>query len=178
MKILAKRFGTKEAIKIISDAKFDAYDFTICGLGEDSPIFGDDYLNYAKDLRSFADERGIICNQAHAPFPSSYGEKEKDEKVFSKKITEFRKEVKKYMQALPNTDEKLIAADFTELFLKVDGSQSYYQIKSEFWPGDEHKAVNSIEDQLDYVCNWYSKHFSKEDKNKENKYKRYCNSLT
>ena len=82
--VLAKRFGTKEAIKIISDAKFDAYDFTICGLGEDSPVFGDDYLNYAKDLRNFADERGIICNQAHAPFPSSYGEKEKDEKVFLK----------------------------------------------------------------------------------------------
>ena len=48
--VVAKRFGTKEAIKIISDAKFDAYDFTICGLGEDSPVFGDDYLNYAKDL--------------------------------------------------------------------------------------------------------------------------------
>lgn len=96
----------------------------------------------------------------------------------TKKISEFRKEVKKYMQALPNTDEKLIAADFTELFLKVDGSQSYYQIKAEFWPGDEHKAINSIEDQLDYICKWYSKHFSNEDKNKENKYKRYCNSLT
>lgn len=95
----------------------------------------------------------------------------------TKKISEFRKEIKKYMQALPNTDEKLIAADFTELFLKVDGSQSYYQIKSEFWPGDEHKAINSIDDQLDYICTWYSKHFSKDDKDKENKYKRYCNNL-
>jgi hypothetical protein len=93
-------------------------------------------------------------------------------------MTDFRKEVKKYMEDLPNTDEKLIAADFTELFLKVDGSQSYYQIKSEFWPGDEHKAINSIDDQLDYICKWYSTHFSKDDKDKENKYKRYCNSLT
>ena len=96
----------------------------------------------------------------------------------TKKMVDFRKEVKKYMLDLPNTDEQLIAADFTELFLKVDGSQSYYQIKSEFWPGDEHEAVNSIEDQLDYICTWYSKHFSKEDKDKENKYKKYCYSLT
>lgn len=95
----------------------------------------------------------------------------------TKKLTDFRKEVKKYMEDLPNTDEKLIAADFTELFLKVDGSQSYYQIKSEFWPGDEHEAINSIDDQLDYICKWYSTHFSKDDKDKENKYKRYCNSL-
>jgi hypothetical protein len=96
----------------------------------------------------------------------------------TKKMTDFRKEVKKYMEDLPNTDEKLIAADFTELFLKVDGSQSYYQIKAEFWPVDEHKAINSIDDQLDYICKWYSTHFSKDDKDKENKYKRYCNSLT
>lgn len=96
----------------------------------------------------------------------------------TKKMVDFRKDVKKYMIDLPNTDEQLIAADFTELFLKVDGSQSYYQIKSEFWPGDEHKAINSIDDQLDYICMWYSKHFSKDDKDKENKYKKYCYSLT
>lgn len=81
--ILTKEFGEKQAIKIIADAKFDAYDFSFTTIRDDSPIFSDDYLSYANELKCLADENKIFCNQAHAPYHSSYGIPEKDEKMFN-----------------------------------------------------------------------------------------------
>lgn len=91
---------------------------------------------------------------------------------------QFKPLLKKYMTALKGTDTKLLPADFTELFMKTDSSKSYYQYKSEFWPGDEHVAVNSLEDQMNYIIKWYKERFSNNrNKDMENKYRRYCNSL-
>lgn len=80
--ILAKQFGHKVAIKMIADVGFDAYDFAFYGLSEDTPIFREDYERYARELKEYSDICGITCNQAHAPFPSSVGVKEKDEKIY------------------------------------------------------------------------------------------------
>ncbi len=44
-----------------------------------NPMYGDKYIEYCKQLRAFADTVGIKCNQAHAPFGSSFGDAEKDE---------------------------------------------------------------------------------------------------
>lgn len=91
---------------------------------------------------------------------------------------QFKPLLKKYMTSLKGTDTKLLPADFTELFMKTDSSKSYYQYKSEFWPGDEHVAVNSLEDQMNYIVKWYKERFSNnKNKDMENKYRRYCNSL-
>ena len=73
-------YSHKEAIGVIADAGFDAYDITICELvrynellrkpeiNPDSPFMKDDYREYCAMLKAYADERGIVCNQAHAPF--------------------------------------------------------------------------------------------------------------
>lgn len=76
----------KEAVKIIKDAGFDAYDISLFQLTRDENYYfnTDDYLEKAKDLRAYADSLGIVCNQSHAPFPSSVGDPEKDEWIFSK----------------------------------------------------------------------------------------------
>ncbi len=70
----------KEAIGVIADAGFDAYDITLCELTKynhilrkaeintDSPFQKEDYKEYCAMLKAYADERGIVCNQAHAPF--------------------------------------------------------------------------------------------------------------
>ena len=89
----------------------------------------------------------------------------------------FKALLRKYTTNLKGTDTKLLPADFTELFMKTDNSKSYYQYKSEFWPGDEHVAVNSLDDQIKYIVKWYSDRFNRNNKDMENKYKRYCNSL-
>jgi len=64
-----KRFGYEEAIKLIAQTGFDAYDMDMSELQfSDSPLSCSDYVAYLKHLKAVADENGIICNQAHAPF--------------------------------------------------------------------------------------------------------------
>jgi len=64
----------KLIIKLLKDTGFDAYDFTMTHKTEEyNPVnfLGlSDYKEKAKELREYADKIGIICNQAHAPFPS------------------------------------------------------------------------------------------------------------
>ncbi len=82
---LPERFGYKETIKMIAEAGFDAYDmsFFTSSASAPNPFFSDDYVEFAKSIRAYADEIGIKCNQAHAPFSSSFGDAEKDEKRFN-----------------------------------------------------------------------------------------------
>lgn len=73
-KVLAARFGDERAIRILADAGFDAFDYSMFsmnfdgGIAPEHPLNQPDYLNYARKLRRVADEAGIVCNQAHAPF--------------------------------------------------------------------------------------------------------------
>ncbi len=77
-------FSHKETIKILADAGFDAYDISLTEMkpGSSSPFFKDTYLEYAKELRDFADSIGIVCNQAHAPFHSTSGDEKADAEMF------------------------------------------------------------------------------------------------
>ena len=83
---LATRVGEKEAIRIIKEAGFDAFDMSLFSMNRDENYFlnQDDYVEKAKELRAYADSLGIVCNQSHAPFASSYGNPEKDEWMFEK----------------------------------------------------------------------------------------------
>lgn len=56
-----------DLIKRFKDAGFDAFDFSFCDL---DLIKRDDYIDYMKNLREYAEKIGIVCNQAHAPFPT------------------------------------------------------------------------------------------------------------
>ena len=61
---MGNRFGSRAAIKMIKDAGFDCYDYSMYG----ADVLGDDYREKAEELKKYADEIGIACNQAHAPF--------------------------------------------------------------------------------------------------------------
>ena len=79
------KISIEEMVKIISDAGFDAYDlsfFNLCEFNPKCPFSEDDYLQKAKALRAYTDSLGIVCNQAHAPFPSSFGDEQRDEIIF------------------------------------------------------------------------------------------------
>ncbi len=78
--ILAEKFGHKKTIEMIADAGFDAYDMSFFGYHnvDENPFYGKGYIEYAKDLRAFADAKGVKCNQAHAPFGSSFGDPQQD----------------------------------------------------------------------------------------------------
>ena len=66
---IAGKIGEAEAIRLIAQAGFDAYDITLNGI-EGNPIFDDNYKEYLASLKAVADEAGITCNQSHAPSSS------------------------------------------------------------------------------------------------------------
>ncbi|MBP3329599.1 MAG: sugar phosphate isomerase/epimerase [Clostridia bacterium] len=83
--VLADRYGIEKALDLIADAGFDGYDYSAFHMKDDSsPMNGENYMDLAKKIKAKADERGLKCYQAHAPFPSA----KKDDKVFNAGIKE------------------------------------------------------------------------------------------
>ena len=78
--------GLDGAIKLLSETGFDAYDITLCEMYKNEEHWAnlDSYKEEALRLRAIADKCGIVCNQAHAPFPSGVGDEEKDKIIFGK----------------------------------------------------------------------------------------------
>lgn len=79
--ILGPEFGDDAAIEMIAACGFDAYDFSFHVHGSDGVILDMEYMH---DLRKIADHAGIVCNQAHAPFPSErLGDEVYNQQVFT-----------------------------------------------------------------------------------------------
>lgn len=66
--VMRERFDDKTAIKMLKDAGFDCFDYSLYWAEGEKNMLGDDYLSRAEDLRAYADGIGIECNQAHSPF--------------------------------------------------------------------------------------------------------------
>lgn len=82
---LAKFVGEEEALVMLADAGFDAWDFSMFSmckydwkerrvLPSSHPLASADALSFARKLKRIGLEHGIVCNQSHAPFPSSCAE--------------------------------------------------------------------------------------------------------
>lgn len=84
----ARKISEKDAIELIAKAGFSAYDMSLFELTKNDEYHfnRDDYVKSAKELRAFADSLGIVCNQSHAPFPSSVGDEVKDKEIYEKII--------------------------------------------------------------------------------------------
>lgn len=78
---LAKHVGEEEAIRLVAEAGFDAFDFSLFRMISFDwstltirpgahPLGGDSWREFARRIRRTADECGIVCNQSHAPFPT------------------------------------------------------------------------------------------------------------
>ncbi len=74
--------GPHKAIELYAKAGFDGWDFSMFSMCKynwkwkrlekcDHPLAGKDYLKYARELKQVGLDHGIVCNQSHAPFPSS-----------------------------------------------------------------------------------------------------------
>ena len=70
---LRRRYGDFEAARLISEAGFDAMDYSAYWYGN-SPLARDDYRDHAVKLRAHIDALGLTCNQSHAPFDMKYGQ--------------------------------------------------------------------------------------------------------
>ena len=78
----AEIIGEERAVEFIAKAGFDAWDFSMfemckydwgnqCLRENNHPLFGKDYLAFARRLKQIGLDNGIVCNQSHAPFPTS-----------------------------------------------------------------------------------------------------------
>ena len=78
--------GLDGAVKLLSETGFDAYDITLCGMYKNDEHWANlgSYRDEALRLRTVSDGLGIVCNQAHAPFPTGVGDDEKDKIIFGK----------------------------------------------------------------------------------------------
>ena len=80
---LQNTFGYKKAIEILKGAGFDAFDISLFHpVNESDELYKENFRAYAKELREYADGLGIVCNQAHAPFPSSTADRAQDKPIF------------------------------------------------------------------------------------------------
>ncbi len=76
----ARKLGLEKSIELIANAGYDAVDFSQF----DEFIYAvKPNKAYYTELRKFAEDKGVYFNQSHAPFGSSYKEKERTEKRFS-----------------------------------------------------------------------------------------------
>ncbi len=73
--------GEERTVELVAKAGFDAWDFSMfdmckydwgnrCMLDNDHPLFGNNYLAFARKLKQIGLDNGIVCNQSHAPFPT------------------------------------------------------------------------------------------------------------
>ncbi len=67
---LSKRFGDEKAIRMIKEAGFDGFDFTMSDCNYNLLFNNDNYIEYVKNLKKVSDEINLPCLQAHAPSPN------------------------------------------------------------------------------------------------------------
>ncbi len=85
--IIDSKFGYEKAIEIIARAGFDAVDLSICDMHNADNVFNSNgYLDYAEKLLNLAKQSGVYFNQAHAYFPTSFADKEKNEIAFNRVV--------------------------------------------------------------------------------------------
>lgn len=78
----ARIIGEEKAIEYLAQAGFDAWDFSMFSmcrydwktrtlLENSHPLAGNEYLRFSRNLKRIGLDHGIVCNQSHAPFPTS-----------------------------------------------------------------------------------------------------------
>jgi len=62
-----KMFGDRETINLFAAAGFEAMDYSLFWHEENSEAYGSGYKAYAHELRTLAEQKGLVFHQTHAP---------------------------------------------------------------------------------------------------------------
>lgn len=85
--LIARTCGYIKSIEILSKAGYDAIDLSLFGtVAADNFPFGDNDINFARELGKIAEANGVFFNQAHAPFASQKLGDDEYNKVMAEKI--------------------------------------------------------------------------------------------
>ena len=78
-----RAFGDETAIKMFKDAGFEAFDYSLFDMFEPyHPLNQPDAKEYLERLIQIKNDCNIVCNQCHAPFPSSVGNDKDDPYIY------------------------------------------------------------------------------------------------
>lgn len=78
--VLADKFDLNKAIDIISASGYDAADFSNFKQEYYTDAHNEEFYT---ELRKYAEDKGIVFNQSHAPFPSTVTDELKNEEIFA-----------------------------------------------------------------------------------------------
>lgn len=120
---LYDRHGIKESIRILAAAGYDAYDFSFRAFKD--PLFETDAIAAADSIRAYADSLGIVCNQAHAPFPTSVGDAEKDEAIFQSIV--------RSMEIASHLGAKIIVIHPKQHLTYAEHAEELYRLNMDFY---------------------------------------------
>lgn len=82
---IASHIGEEKAVELVAKVGFDAWDFSMFDMCKkengilvptNHPTTQSNYLSFARKLKQIGLDNGIVCNQGHAPFPSSLQSKD------------------------------------------------------------------------------------------------------
>lgn len=72
---MTERVSYTEAVRMIAQAGFDAVDVTFFDMKQEDSIWcGSDWKAYAQEMKTVAEDCGVVFRQSHGPFPSAKGE--------------------------------------------------------------------------------------------------------
>lgn len=125
--IINSAIGDREAIALLKNAGFDAYDFSFLRIRKNPshPMNKESYLDFAKEIRAFADSLGIVCNQAHAPYPTSSRD--------PLKTDEYRREILRSMEAASVMGAKSIVIHPQKHLSYAENKEELFRINTAFF---------------------------------------------
>lgn len=124
--VLSMTHSPEESVKTLADAGYKAFDLTLCGANSVRRLSdSEDWKEKAVSLRKYADGLGIICNQAHAFFPSSTGDPEKDAEIYQKIVRDM--EIASIMGA------KIIVVHPKQHLEYAENDEELFQMNMEFY---------------------------------------------
>ena len=85
---LQEKFGIYKAVDILSEAGYDAIDFSQFNEEIYASTYGKEYYT---EIRKYAEDKGLFFNQSHAPFSSSFTDEEKTAKRFDEIVTAIKR---------------------------------------------------------------------------------------
>ena len=85
---LQEKFGIYNAVDILSEAGYDAIDFSQFNEEIYASTYGKEYYT---EIRKYAEDKGLFFNQSHAPFSSSFTDEEKTAKRFDEIVNAMKR---------------------------------------------------------------------------------------
>lgn len=77
--VMTDKLSYADTIRLIAQAGFDGADCSFFDMTKEDAVWnGDGWKDFALELRTVADDCGIVFRQAHAPFPSARGQEPYD----------------------------------------------------------------------------------------------------